>query len=414
MADGWYVRFSEGVSGPYDRKSLLDKRRAGEINDDVPISADQNAWICAGDFFEHLSQSEADQGIHSTEQGDGQAEGDTPPIQGSSDAAGPTGRRDRIVILGRRRAGKTIYISTLYARLWKSLDGLTMSSLSGVAHRDAMRVVSLLENGQWPDATLGNTEMAYELEYRGQKRLMVTLEYSGEVFRRAFVEDEHEDAEARQLLNHLDNAAGVLLLIDPSVVYEYHQNSDVPKGESDSPAGVVVDERYHAIDAAVDDDYGMVQAVKRVKNWPDGKNVPVAIILTKMDQNHDLVKKEGGGVSFVKNHWPALARTLKRVPIFTVSAVQTEKNSDGKLAPSPSSEPIHLEKPLKFCLKVMDKLDDLQEVKEMQEAKDLSLRQMEEHLSEEARRKKVFWNTVIIGIILVGAFIIALIVIFSH
>ena len=407
MADGWYVRFAEGISGPYDKESLLDKRRAGEINDNVLISEDQNAWICAGDFFETFSQNAA-------EQNDGQAEGDTPPIQGFSAAAGPTGRRDRIVILGRRRAGKTIYISTLYARLWKSLDGLTMSSLSGVAHRDAMRAVALLEKGAWPEATDANSEMAYELNYRGQKRLMVTLEYSGEVFRRAFVEDDHEDAQVKQLLNHLDNAAGVLLLIDPSVVYEGHRNSDTPKLEPDSSGGVIVDGRYLAIDAAVDDDYGMVQAVKRVRNWPDGKNVPVAIVLTKMDQNHDLVKKEGGGVSFVKNHWPALARTLKRVPIFTVSAVQTEKNSDGKLAPSPSSEPIHLEKPLKFCLKVMDKLDDLHKVKEMQEAKESSLRHMEEHVAEEARRKKVFWNTVIIGIILLGAFIIALIIIFSR
>ena len=407
MADGWYVRFAEGISGPYDKESLLDKRRAGEINDNVLISEDQNAWICAGDFFETFSQNAA-------EQNDGQAEGDTPPIQGFSAAAGPTGRRDRIVILGRRRAGKTIYISTLYARLWKSLDGLTMSSLSGVAHRDAMRAVALLEKGAWPEATDANSEMAYELNYRGQKRLMVTLEYSGEVFRRAFVEDDHEDAQVKQLLNHLDNAAGVLLLIDPSVVYEGHRNSDTPKLEPDSSGGVIVDGRYLAIDAAVDDDYGMVQAVKRVRNWPDGKNVPVAIVLTKMDQNHDLVKKEGGGVSFVKNHWPALARTLKRVPIFTVSAVQAKKNSEGKLYPNPSSEPVHLEKPLKFCLKVMDKLDDLHKVKEMQEAKESSLRHMEEHVAEEARRKKVFWNTVIIGIILVGAFIIALIIIFSH
>ena len=417
MTDAWYIRSGDRESGPYDRQALLEMQRAGQIGDDDQISTDQNAWICARDFFENSSQNGLDQNGNYAEQENGQVESGTPPIPSSSPVAegapaGPTGTRDRIVILGRRSAGKTIYLSTLYARLWKSLDGLTMSSLSGVAHRDAMRVVSLLESGEWPDATLGNAEMAYEIEYRAKKRLMVSLEYSGEVFRRAFVEDDQRGREEQQLLNHLDNAAAVLLLIDPSVAYEYYKNTGPPEGESPSGTGALVDERYVSIDAAVDDDYGMVQAVKRVRNWPGGEKVPIALVLTKMDQNRDLVRREGGRVGFVKNHWPALARTLKKTAIFSVSAVQTEKDSNGKRIPSPSSEPINLEGPLKVCLKVMDKLDNLQEVKEMREKEERSLRDMEFHLAKEERRSKAFWTTVIIGIVLVGAFIIALIIVF--
>ena len=417
MADGCYLRSGENVSGPYDRQSLLDMQRAGQIGDDDQISTDQNAWIYARDFFEDSSRNGLDQNADYTAKENEQVESGTPPIQSfSSEAdgapAGPTGARDRIVILGRHSAGKTIYLSTLYARLWRSLDGLTMSSLSGVAHRDAMRVVSLLEKGVWPDATLGNAQMAYELDYRGKKRLMVSLEYSGEVFRRAFVEDDQRGREEQQLLNHLDNAAVVLLLIDPRVAYEYHQNTDPLKGEIRSGTDALIDERYVAIDAAVDDDYGMVQAIKRVRNWPGGEDVPIVVVLTKMDQNHNLVKKEGGRVNFVKNHWPALARTLKKTAIFSVSAVQTRKDSNGKRIPSPASEPIHLEEPLKFSLKVMDKLDNLQEVQEMRKKEERSHIAMELHLAQEERRSRTFWITVCIGILLVGAFIIALIIVY--
>ena len=418
MADAWYIRSGDHESGPYDRQALLDMQRVGQISDDDQISTDQNAWICARDFFEDSSQSEPYQNGDSAEQENGQVDSGIPPEPSLSPAAdraptGPTGTRDRVVILGRTAAGKTIYLATLYARLWRSLDGMTMSSLSGVAHRDAMRVVSLLEKGVWPDATLGNAQMAYELEYRGRKRLVVSLEYSGEVFRRAFVEDDQAGREEEQLLNNLDNAAAVLLLIDPSVAYEYYKNTGSPEGESRSGVGAMVDERYVAIDAAVDDDYGMVQAVKRVRNWPGGENVPIVLVLTKMDQNRDMVKREGGRVNFVKNHWPALARTLKKTAIFSVSAVQTEKDSNGKHIPSPSSEPVNLEKPLKLCLKVMDKLDNLQEVKEMQKKEERARKDMEFHLANEERRGRTFWVFVIVGIILLGAFVIALIIVFG-
>ena len=404
MADGWYILSDGGTSGPFHEQALLEQRCSGQIKDDDQISADRSAWISARDFFEETPGSE--QG------GYGNAPRESAGGVDNTIPAERTGARDRIVVLGRRRAGKTIYLSTLYARLWKSLDGMTMSSLSGVAHREAMRVVSLLENGKWPEATGGTAEMAYELEYHGRKRLMVSLEYSGEVFRRAFVDDDHQDPQVQQLLNHLDNAAAVILLMDPNVVYEHSKFAEsLRKSEgipSDGPIGV----DYTAIDAAVDDDYGMVQTVKRVRNWPGGEHVPIVLVLTKMDQNRHLVKKEGGSVSFVTNHWPALGRTLKKLPIFSISAVQAVKGPDGQIAPSRSSEPHGLEKPLKVCLKVMDKFDQLREVNEAREAQERSRREIEKRMAEEEQHSKKFWTIVIIAILMLGAFIIGLIIVF--
>ena len=79
MADGCYLRSGENVSGPYDRQSLLDMQRAGQIGDDDQISTDQNAWIYARDFFEDSSRNGLDQNADSTAKGNGQVESGTPP-----------------------------------------------------------------------------------------------------------------------------------------------------------------------------------------------------------------------------------------------------------------------------------------------------------------------------------------------
>jgi hypothetical protein len=60
----------------------------------------------------------------------------------------------------------------------------------------------------------------------------------------------------------------------------------------------------------------------------------------------------------------------------------------------------------------MDKLDNLQEVKKMRKKEERSHVAMELHLAQEERRSKAFWITVCIGIFLVGAFIIALIIVY--
>ena len=56
----------------------------------------------------------------------------------------------------------------------------------------------------------------------------------------------------------------------------------------------------------VDDDYGMVKVIKRIREWPDGEEVPITLVLTKYDQHRSLIKSEGGLVQFVKKWYPNL------------------------------------------------------------------------------------------------------------
>ena len=242
--------------------------------------------------------------------------------------------RDAILILGRRRAGKTVYLATLYDALWKSLGGLTMKALAGPTHKLLTGVADRLQHGHWPEATLGTRQLEFELDDHGEKRVVVAFDYSGEDFRRAFVDEETESSEVQKLLGYLHRAAAVILLIDPAVA-----------------AGGKHDE-------IVDDDFGMVQAVEKIREIRGGQDVPVVLALTKADRNREVIQSAGTKSEFILRHYPALVRTLGKLTVFTISAVQEMKGSDGSTCPSPDSVPINIDKPLLRCLEKMQRHDE--------------------------------------------------------
>jgi hypothetical protein len=242
--------------------------------------------------------------------------------------------RDTIVILGRRRAGKTVYLATLYNSLWKALGGLTMKALAGPTHKMLTGVADQLHRGYWPEATLGTRQLEFELDDHGHRRVVVAFDYSGEDFRRAFVDDEIESPEVQKLLSYLHRAAAVMLLIDPAVA---------ATGKHDE---------------VVDDDFGMVQAVQRIREIHGGEDVPVVLALTKADRNREIIQSAGTKREFILRHYPALVRTLGKLTVFTISAVQEAPGPDGVAHPSPDSVPINIEKPLLRCLEMMQRSDD--------------------------------------------------------
>ena len=101
----------------------------------------------------------------------------------------------------------------------------------------------------------------------------------------------------------------------------------------------------------MEDDFGLVQAVQRIRNWPGGDTVPIVLVLTKMDQHQQLLDHHGGGPEFIRKHFPALVRLLKQIPIMQVSAVQVETGPDGKPRPRADSTTINIDGPLQYCLR---------------------------------------------------------------
>lgn len=240
-------------------------------------------------------------------------------------------QRDRIVVIGRRSSGKTVYISLLYDKLWKSGSDIKVKAVKGASHAQFIKTAANIRQGQWPPATQGISQSFIEIDYRDQNRLMVVLDYPGELFTDAFVKD-IESKEVDTLLEHIDRASAVILLIDPVHVVE---------GD---------------IDSQIDNNYGFLQAITRIQNWPGGKDIPVVLILTKIDQNYPILKQHGGTRAFVEEYFSLLIKTTRHLKVCTISAIS---GADSKI----KDDLCALEIPLQYCLdrlsSVEAKTDDI-------------------------------------------------------
>ncbi|GEM_PF-3102474 len=304
--------------------------------------------------------------------------------QGADGAA-----RDRIVILGRRQSGKTIYLATLYAMLWDRLAGLAARASTGAAHRQLMTVARTLKSRAWPAATQGAMEVPLVVDCGGIKQAMVVLDYAGELFTKAFFRDQIDAREVAPLLQHIDHAAAVILLVDPMVT-------------------VGLDH-----EAAMEDDFGLMQAVRRIRESPGGKEVPVVFVLTKADVHADVVNKAGGLVEFVRKHFASLARLLGQLQIYQVSAVQTEAGPDGQAIPRADSVPFNIDKPLRYCMEMIAMQRQKQQVRQKHEA---ALEAYEKSLHQEQiveRQDNRKLAIALILILLAGILAVALIVWFK-
>ena len=347
MTDEWYIADGGETRGPFTLTDIFDQIDRNEVGeeawftlDGVRINLDtlKEHWPDPRIVLEEVEQAELAR-KHSERR---------PP---------PPAERDSILILGRRRAGKTIYLATLYQQLWKSTGPLTMKALAGPTHKVLAGIAGQLQNGQWPEATLGTRRLEFELDDHGHKRLVVAFDYSGEDFRRAFVDEETESPEVKKLLDYLNRAAAVILLIDPAVAHS---------GKHDE---------------VVDDDFGMVQAVEKIRNWHGGDEVPIAVALTKGDRNREVIMSAGTKREFIFRHYPALVRTLGNLTVFTISAVQEERDAEGNPRPSRESVPINIDKPLLYCLDSIRRRESMkvaaQERAAAEEARVEQIRQIE-------------------------------------
>lgn len=275
--------------------------------------------------------------------------------------------RDRIVILGRRRAGKTIYLARLYEQLWKSASHLHMRAISGETHKACMTVIDELRHGRWPASTLGAQYSDIEISFRGSKHLLVALDYPGEVFRKAFV-DNADTEDAKELLEHVDRAAAVILLLDPAVM------------------------QSQSIDESIDDEFGMVQAIHRIREWADGDKVPIVMVLTKCDIRKNLLRDSGGLKAFATNEYMNLVRGMGKFKVFACAAVNAVADASGKALPSIESKPIGVIEPLEYCLR---KIIDREETEQEQAAaKERFLAYQKQALAEfkSGRRAILFWS----------------------
>jgi len=304
----------------------------------------------------------------------------SPPVEAPA-------RRDRIVILGRRASGKTVFLARLYDHLFRGAEGLSAEALDGPSHLRCSQAMDELARGQWPAATGETSLIQLEIRFPGGSDRLVALDYPGEVFRRAFV-DEVGGPDVMALLEHVDSAAAVMLLIDPG----------------SSGAG-------NATESA-DNDFGMIQALRRIRSTPSGRSVPVAVVLTKVDANAHLLRAAGGLKPFVERTYPALVRAAAGARVFGCAAVRTMVDPLGRRLPQVRREAVGIVEPLAWCLASMGHLrrGERDEARRRQLAAALERERAED--AEAARRERriliAVWSIVAV-LLLVGALILAVV-----
>jgi hypothetical protein len=207
-----------------------------------------------------------------------------------------------------------------------------MAAVDGLTHVSLLEQVDTMEKRRWPASTEKVSHFKIDLSFEGEKYLMVALDYPGEVFRRAFMEGADEPA-VRELLDNVDRAAAVIVLVDPGVAFDGNRMNDA------------------------DQDFGLVAAIKRIRDWPGAEDVPVAITLTKCDRYRTELESEGGITAFVRKHYPNLFRAVfqggRNGMVFSAAAVRVRTDGLGKEAPDLTKPPLGLTEPLEYCLKMI-------------------------------------------------------------
>ena len=256
-------------------------------------------------------------------------------------------KRDRIVVIGRRRSGKTIFLARLYEALWQGctlVDGrvvettekptrgkittMVCKAQSGSAHSQLMSIAQELQAGRWPAGTHANSYAELKVTHNGAEHLLTALDYPGEVFRKAFMSDS-DDPDAAELLAAIDRACAVIFLIDPSVV---------------AAGGLEADE----------DTFGLTQAAERIRSTEEGLTVPIAVVFTKCDANSALLREAGGVRAFAQKHFQQMFRSVDRTSVFACAAVRVTQNALGKVVPRADRAAENVVEPLRYCLELLE------------------------------------------------------------
>lgn len=311
-------------------------------------------------------------------------EGSAPLRSPRLELAGTSPARDRIVILGRRRAGKTIFLARLYEALWRgckvkrssSPDGssddggkpyvkMSCRAISGVSHAQFLGVVADLRAGKWPPSTSGSSYAEIIVTHNGREHSVTALDYPGEVFRKAFML-ESDESDAAELRAAVDRAAAAIFLIDPSVV--------AAGGEE-----------------AQEDVFGLTQAALRIRKSPGGEFVPIAVVFTKCDQNAAFLKEAGGVRKFATRHFPQLFREIERATVFPCAAVRVRQNQMGKLIPDAEKPPENVVEPLRYCLDFLERGADVRRSRVAKAERAQALRVAEQAEHEERKKSTMVW-----------------------
>jgi hypothetical protein len=240
-----------------------------------------------------------------------------------------------------------VFLARLYERLWNSKEAMHMAAVDGRTHVALLSQISDMSKRRWPAATDAISEFAFDVTYRDEIFAMTAPDYPGEVFRRAFMGGDPNEPAVRELLDNIDRAAAVIVLVDPHVASE----GDI----------LTMSEQ----------DFGLVAAIKRIRDSAGAEHVPVAITLTKCDRFREEIESAGGPGKYIRTHYMNLCRVVfrkgSRGTVFACSAVTVKRDGMGNEVPDISKPPRGLVEPLQYCLEALQVGRELVKVRERAE-----------------------------------------------
>jgi hypothetical protein len=304
--------------------------------------------------------------------------------------ADPAPARDHILILGRRGAGKSVFLARLYERLWNSKGDIHMAAVDGQAHVALLSRIDQMGKRRWPEPTKSFSSLGFDVTYHGERLRLSATDYSGELLHRAFMGGDRRDPDVQQLLDSIDRAAAVIVLVDPQVALE---------GD---------------IETRSEQDFGLVAAVKRIRESPDGEFVPVAITLTKCDLYRDDIESTGGPGKYMRKHYKNLCRAVFRKgskgTVFACAAVRTRKDDTGKPVPDMARSPRGLVEPLEYCLESLHRHRELAEELRQRGALAAEASAAAMRAQKAEQRATRFSNAVLVGSLGLAAAVIGVLV----
>ncbi len=287
--------------------------------------------------------------------------------------------RDRIVVLGRTQSGKTIYLAALYCRLWKTPEDIAIKAVDGRTHKSCVEIYETLRSGRWPSSTIGSRYLDFEITWQKEARPLVSLDYPGEVFRKAFIENT-ASPDVEELLDHVDRAAGVIVLLDPAVMV----NKDMR--------------------VSMDDDFGMLKALERIRMWPGGDRVPVSIVLTKYDKRAPMIKADGGPSEFMRKRYRSLVAANREARVFVCSAVQQKDSPQGPVV-DPKFHPTGVVAPLRHVLSSLQEQDRDREGRRVAEVYKENYHKLVREEQTRRHRAVWLWTGGVIGALIILAIV---------
>ncbi|MFM1868055.1 MAG: Double-GTPase 2 [Planctomycetota bacterium] len=276
--------------------------------------------------------------------------------QQASDSLAPIAR-DTILVLGGPGAGKTVWIArlldalrtptTLFNGRISDGEGWSSGSGSSTLHCEFADAVTKRRNEstndalaarQWPPSTQDPVEHVVDFVITGEgiktpRRRITLVDLPGSALLAAFAPSNPSTLTIGWTVgNQLARTAAVVLLIDPTKAVERTRES-------------------------IDLTNATVAMLEHLRASPEGRSIPLAIILSKGDRGYKTIMKEGGVRLFAERHLRAILDAAGAARLYIASATRSRLVAPGYREPSTRRPVENLIEPMYFLLGTIDRID---------------------------------------------------------